>query len=148
MDAAILEGQAHQPATVGPQTFIQEGPLWMQPLTENRATPGPVVFGFLRVTAAAASRRRALSDALAYFCTDHEVTLGGIFTERIDRAASPSAAFTGLLDALSLTGVYGVVLPTHGHLGPAALAARRRQQLQQAGARLMVARLQRRNRLP
>lgn len=128
---------------------ILEGPLWKEPLTEDRAAPGPVVFGFLRVTAAAAaSRRRALSDALAYFCTNHEVTLGGIFTERVDSTASPSAAFTGLLDALSLAGVYGVVLPAHGHLGPAVLAAHRRQQLQQAGARLMVARAHHRNRSP
>lgn len=112
----------------------------MEPLTEQRKVPGPVVYGFVRLTRnAPAVRRQALADALTHYCDQHEVTLGGVFTERSDQPA----AFTGLLDVLAMPDVYGVVIPARGHLGPTELAARRSQQLRLAGARLMFARARR-----
>ena len=114
----------------------------MEPLTEQRPQPGPIVYGFLRMASPTDSRRRALSDTLVHYCDRHELTLGGVFTERhTDECMSP--AFTGLLDALVMPGTYGVVVPAAIHLGPPAIGDERRHQLARAGTRLMVVRVHR-----
>ncbi|MFI6848098.1 hypothetical protein [Kitasatospora sp. NPDC050467] len=87
-------------------------------LTEHRLVHGPVVYGFLRMTTTAVARHRASSEVLTQYCTQHELTLSGVFTERDCTSASKSAAFTGLLDVLALPDTYGGVLPAATHLGP------------------------------
>ncbi|MEV0537074.1 hypothetical protein [Kitasatospora sp. NPDC050463] len=109
-------------------------------LTEHRLIHGPVVYGFLRMTTTAVARHRALSEVLAQYCVQHELTLSGVFTERDGTTASKSAAFTGLLDVLALPETYGVVMPAASHLGPRAIAAERKQQIGAAGVRLLLIR--------
>ncbi|GAT68856.1 hypothetical protein PS9374_04521 [Planomonospora sphaerica] len=105
-------------------------------LTEQLPVPGPVVYGYLRPMHASIVRVRALREALAEYCHQHELSLAGVFTER--SPASP--AFTGLLDALALPGSYGVVVPALSHLGPRATAQERRKEIVQRGARLLLVR--------
>ncbi|MGW0802823.1 hypothetical protein [Nonomuraea sp. NPDC002799] len=49
-------------------------------------------------------------------------------------------AFAGLLDVLLLSSAYGVVLPSAHHMGGKHVAARRREQLNAIGARLLFVR--------
>jgi hypothetical protein len=112
----------------------------MDPLTEQRPVSGPVVYGFLRLARASAARQAALTATLAEYCKQHELQLSGIFTERDAVAGPSSAAFTGLLDVLALSGVYGVVAPTASHIGPRAIARSRGRQIEAAGARLLLVR--------
>jgi len=67
----------------------------------------------------------ALTRALLAYCGQHELLLGGVFTD--EPLASPvlSPGFAGLLDALSVEGSYGVVAPSAAHLG-AGVAGRAR----------------------
>ncbi|WP_116211644.1 hypothetical protein [Streptomyces olivoreticuli] len=110
----------------------------MEPLTEHRRVSGPVVYGFLRLVNVPAARGAALEQSLAEYCHRHELTLSGLFTERI--AEVDSAAFTGLMDALEVPGTYGVVLPSASHLGPKAIAAARSNRIAASGVRLLLAR--------
>ncbi|RXS80560.1 hypothetical protein EST92_17425 [Streptomyces sp. TM32] len=109
----------------------------MEPLTEQRKVRGPVVYGFLRLVGHSAARQQALTIAVIEYCKIHELTLGGLFTER---CTSTAAAFTGLLQALQVPGCYGVVLPAPSHLGPKEIALDRTQRLDAAGARLLLVR--------
>ncbi|MGW1196521.1 hypothetical protein ACWD4B_11800 [Streptomyces sp. NPDC002536] len=110
----------------------------MEPLTEHRHVSGPVVYGFLRLDNVSPARAAALELSLAEYCRQHELSLCGLFTERI--VTVNSAAFTGLMDVLDVPGTYGVVLPSAPHLGPKGIAAGRRQRITATGARLLLAR--------
>ncbi|MFF9016653.1 hypothetical protein ACF09C_27240 [Streptomyces sp. NPDC014870] len=109
----------------------------MEPLTEQRNVTGPLVFGFLHLVRVSHARQLALTTAITEYCRRHELTLAGVYTERC--SATPSA-FIGMLDALTATRSYGVVLPTPSHLGPKAIADERRSQLTEAGAHLLLIR--------
>ena len=108
-----------------------------EPLTEQRHVPGPLVFGFLRLVSVSRARQLALTRAITEYCRRHELTLAGVYMER---GSSTPSAFVGMLDALTATQSYGVVLPTPSHLGPKAIAAERRSQLTEAGAHLLLIR--------
>ncbi|MCD9146072.1 hypothetical protein LUZ16_29250, partial [Streptomyces albireticuli] len=82
----------------------------MEPLTEHRSVGGPAVYGFLRLVNVPTVREKALEQSLAEYCRQHELTLSGLFTERVTE--TNSAAFTGLVDALGVPGTYGIVLPS------------------------------------
>ncbi|GHF44400.1 hypothetical protein GCM10010218_27170 [Streptomyces mashuensis] len=110
----------------------------MEPLTEHRRVSGPVVHGFLRLVNVSTAREAALKRSLAEYCHQHELSLSGVFTERVTTVNS--AAFTGLMDALSVPGTYGVVLPSVSHLGPRAIAATRSKRITATGARLLLVR--------
>ncbi|MCQ8769771.1 hypothetical protein [Streptomyces telluris] len=110
----------------------------MEPLTEHRRVSGPVVYGFLRLVNVSTARQKALKDSLAGYCRQHELTLSGLFTERVTTVNS--AVFTGLMDALEMPGTYGVVLPSASHLGPRAIATARGKRIAATGARLLLAR--------
>ncbi|MEU8580547.1 hypothetical protein [Streptomyces abikoensis] len=110
----------------------------MEPLTEHRLVSGPVVYGFLRLVNASTAREAALKRSLAEYCRQHELSLSGVFTERV--ATVNSAAFTGLMDALGVPGTYGVVLPSASHLGPRAIAIARGRRIAASGARLLLVR--------
>ncbi|MEU0274862.1 hypothetical protein [Streptomyces sp. NPDC006307] len=56
----------------------------------------------------------------------------------MERYSSTPSAFLGMLDALTATRSYGVVLPTPSHLGPKAEAAERCSQLTEADAHLLL----------
>jgi hypothetical protein len=109
----------------------------MEPLTEQRHVTGPLVFGFLRLVGVSRARQLALTSAITEYCRSHELTLAGVYTER---CSSTPSAFMGMLDALTTTRPYGVVLPTSSRLGPKATAAERRSQLTEAGAHLLLIR--------
>lgn len=110
----------------------------MEPLTEHRRVSGPVVYGFLRLVNVSTAREAALKRSLAEYCRQHELSLSGVFTERVIKVNS--AAFTGLMDTLDVPGTYGVVLPSASHLGPRAIAAARGKRITVAGARLLLVR--------
>jgi hypothetical protein len=87
----------------------------MEPVTEQRPVPGPVVYGYLRMPAPNQSRRAALVTALRGYCDRHELTLAGVYADSSgDTCWAPG--FTGLLDAIGATGGYGVVVPSPAHL--------------------------------
>lgn len=109
----------------------------MEPLTEQRNVTGPIVFGFLRLVGVSASRQQALAKTITDYCRRHELTLGGVYMER---SATTSGAFTGMLDAVAATRPYGVVFPAPSHLGPRAMAAERRQRLNEAGTEILLVR--------
>ncbi|MCC2280544.1 DUF4055 domain-containing protein [Streptomyces sp. ET3-23] len=110
----------------------------MEPLTEHRHVSGPVVYGFLRLANISPARAAALEQSLAEYCRQHELSLCGLFTERI--VTINSAAFTGLMDVLDAPGTYGVVLPSAPHLGPKGIAAGRRKRITATGAKLLLIR--------
>lgn len=112
----------------------------MEPLTEHRPVNGPVVYGFLRLVRVSAARQAALAASLAEYCHSHELQLSGLFTDRESSAGPTSVAFTGLLDALALPDIYGVVAPAMSHLGPKAIAAERGRRIEAAGSRLLLVR--------
>ncbi|MFG3440006.1 hypothetical protein ACGF0J_22385 [Nonomuraea sp. NPDC047897] len=111
-------------------------------LTEQHDVAGPVVYGYFRLPRYAPDRQAALTVTIADYCHRHELDLCGIFMGRED-AANDDLSFTGLLDVVTLSGAYGVVLPTIQHLGSRQVAARRRRQVRDAGARLLVVRASR-----
>lgn len=110
----------------------------MEPLTEHRLVSGPVVYGLLRLVNVSTAREEALKGSLAEYCRQHELSLSGVFTERV--TTINSAAFTGLMDVLAVPGTYGVVLPSASHLGPRAIAAARSKRIAATGARLLLVR--------
>jgi hypothetical protein len=108
-------------------------------ITEQRQVPGPVVYGYLLLTAACLGRRIALSRALAGYCEQHELTLAAVFTDSGDDTVQ-APGFTGLLDALVTESSYGVVIPTPAHLGRGRAAGSRRAIIAGTGRRLMLIR--------
>jgi hypothetical protein len=109
----------------------------MEPITEQRQVPGPVVYGYLRMTAPNRARRAALTRALAGYCDQHELVLAAVFTDSGDsRMRAPG--FEGLLDAITTTASYGVVMPTRAHLGSGPAAGERSAAIVGTGRRLML----------
>jgi hypothetical protein len=108
-------------------------------ITEQRQVPGPIVYGYLLLTAACLARRAALSRALAGYCEQHELTLAAVFTDTGDDTVQ-APGFTGLLDALATGFSYGVVIPTPAHLGHGRAAGSRRAVIAGSGRRLMLIR--------
>ncbi|MGH3261926.1 MAG: hypothetical protein ACRDNS_08030, partial [Trebonia sp.] len=88
----------------------------MGPITERWQVSGPVVYGYLLLTAVCRARRAALSRALAGYCEQHELTLAAVFTDVSDNTVQ-APGFTALLDVLDTESSYGVVIPTWAHLG-------------------------------
>lgn len=111
----------------------------MGDITEQRPCAYPVVYGFVRLPSNRSARRRALETAMRTFCSEHELTLGGVFIERPGNSNS-SPAFAGLLAALTMPNMYGVVVPSAAHLGRGDIATSRRNQLKRIGARLLFMR--------
>ena len=111
----------------------------MEPITEQRQVPGPGVYGYLRLASPSRARREALTRALAGYCEQHELALAAVFTDA-GEATAPSPGFTGLLDAITATPGYGVVIPTWAHLGKGQVAGRRLAAITGAGRRLMLVR--------
>ncbi|MFD7447943.1 hypothetical protein [Kitasatospora sp. NPDC059827] len=112
----------------------------MESLTEHRDIPAPLVYGYLRLIDSGYERESALQAVLLEYCRQHELQLSGVFTERENLGNRESAAFTGLLDALALPDIYGVVLPARAHLGPGPVAVERHRQIAALGRRLLVIR--------
>ena len=108
-------------------------------ITEQRQVPGPVVYGYLLLTAAGRTRRVALSRALAGCCEQHELTLAAVFTDTGDDTVQ-APGFTGLLDVLTMEPSYGVVIPTRAHLGHGRAAGSRLAVIAGTGRRLMLIR--------
>ena len=111
----------------------------MGPITERRQVPGPVVYGYLLLTAACRARRAALSRALAGYCEQHELILAAVFTDTGDDTGQ-APGFTGLLDVLTTEPSYGVVIPTRAHLGHGWAAGTRLAVIAGTGRRLMLIR--------
>lgn len=111
----------------------------MGPITEQRQVPGPVVYGYLLLTAACRARRAALSRALAGYCEQHELVLATVFTDTGDDTVQ-APGFTGLLDVLTMEPSYGVVIPTRAHLGHGRAAGTRLAVIAGTGRRLMLIR--------
>ena len=111
----------------------------MGPITERRQMLGPVVYGYLLLTAACRARRAALSRALAGYCEQHELILAAVFTDTGDDTVQ-APGFTGLLDVLTTEPSYGVVIPTRAHLGHGRAAAARLAVIAGTGRRLMLIR--------
>ena len=111
-------------------------------ITEQLDVSGPVVYGYLRLPGSSPERRRALTLALTDYCHRHELALAAVFTDPGDgpHGTVLTAAFTGLLDALDVDGVYGAVLPSPDHLGDRSTALHRYARITASGRRLMFAR--------
>jgi hypothetical protein len=112
----------------------------MAPLTEWRPVPGPVVYGYLRLAACTRARRVALTRALVTYCSQHELLLGGVFTDEPFSRLVLAPGFAGLLDVLTLEGSYGVVTPSAAHLGSGVTGRTRVQKIIETGRRLMLVR--------
>ncbi len=111
----------------------------MEHITERHPVPGPVVYGYLRLSGVQPSRRRALTRALKGYCGDHELQLGGVFTDA-GESQTMSPAFAGLLSVLVMDPTYGVVIPARTHLGSRGLGVERTDLIARTGRRLMVLR--------
>jgi hypothetical protein len=111
----------------------------MGPITEQRQVPGPVVYGYLLLTAACQARHIALGRALAEYCEQHELMLAALFTDADDDTVE-APGFTRLLDVLAREPSYGVVIPTRAHLGHGQAAESRRSVIAGTGRRLMLIR--------
>lgn len=108
-------------------------------LTEARLAEGFVVYGFLRLTCLTERRHTALMTVIEAYCRQHDLILGGVFSERpCERIRTP--AFVGLLDALQMDGTHGVVIPSPPHLGPKRIATLRTEQIKSLGAHLLPVR--------
>lgn len=92
----------------------------MERITEHHPVSGPVVYGYLRLTPSQIRRRWPLSQMLELYCQQHELVLGGVFTDHASTTLM-APAFAGLIGVLALPGAYGVLLPTRTHLGSRAL---------------------------
>jgi hypothetical protein len=112
----------------------------MESLTECRPVPGPLVFGYLRLSASSRARRVALTCALATYCGPHELLLGGVFTDDSHSRAVLSPGFAGLLDALALKDCYAVVVPSAAHLGAGVTGRTRVHRITETGRRLILVR--------
>jgi hypothetical protein len=111
----------------------------MESLTERYLVPGPAVYGYVRLPAAQQTRRRALTRALENYCEQHELLLGGVFTDGGEQTLM-SPAFAGLLAVLAMNHSYGVVTPARSHLGSRGLGIERTDLIAKTGRRLMVLR--------
>jgi hypothetical protein len=109
----------------------------MEPITEHRQVPGPVVYGCHHMTAPSRGRRAALTRALAGYCDQHELVLAAVFTDS-GGDSMPAPGFAGLLDAITATASYGVVMPTRSHLGTGQAAGQRSAAITGTGRRLML----------
>lgn len=112
----------------------------MEPLTESRPVPGPLVYGYLRLPSSSRTRRAALTRALAAYCGQHELLLGGVFTDDAHSRAVLSPGFAALLEALVLKDCYGVVTPSAAHLGGGVTGRTRIHRITETGRRLMLVR--------
>jgi len=112
----------------------------MAPLTEWRPVPGPLVYGYLRLAACSRGRRAALTRALVAYCSQHELLLGGVFSDEPFGGLVLTPGFAGLIDALALEGSYGVVTPSAAHLGSGVTGRARIQKITATGRRLMLIR--------
>jgi hypothetical protein len=112
----------------------------MAPLTECRPVPGPLVYEYLRLAAPSRSRRDALTRTLAAYCGQHELLLGGVFTDEWLAIPVLSPGFAGLLEALTVDGSYGVVAPSAAHLGTGLAGRARLGKITETGQRLMLIR--------
>lgn len=112
----------------------------MAPLTEWHPVPGPLVYGYLRLPACSRARRAALTRALLTYCGQHELLLGGVFTDEPLGGLVLSPGFAGLLDALRVDGSYGVVTPSATHLGSGVTGRARLRKIAETGRRLMLIR--------
>lgn len=110
----------------------------MEPVTESLLVHGPVVYGYLRLPGASRARRAALTRALATYCGQHELLLGGVFTDDPVITEILSPAFPGLLDALLLDSGYGVVAPSAAHLGSGPIGRARARRITEPGRQLML----------
>jgi hypothetical protein len=111
----------------------------MEPITEQRQVPALVVYGYLRVKAASAARMAALARALAGYCELHELVLAAVFTDNGSQGLR-APGFAGLLDAISASASYGLVVPTRAHLGSGHAAIKRLAAITMTGRRLMIIR--------
>ncbi|PZG03019.1 hypothetical protein [Nonomuraea aridisoli] len=125
---------------------MEDGTLWTT-LTEQREVDGPIVYGYLRLDRSSHERLAALTVTLAQYCDQHELQLCGIFTDR-GRGSVNDRAFVGLLNLLTVSDAYGVVLPTSHHLGGRRIADQRRERIDALGARLLYVRDSRRTAPP
>ncbi|MGW5094150.1 hypothetical protein ACWEQ1_04665 [Streptomyces nodosus] len=110
--------------------------------TPYRAPPGQRARR-LRLPAAGRGLRspsNGITGVTEEYCRIHELQLSGVFRDRRATTEPSSTAFTGLLDALALPDVYGVIAPALSHLGPKHLAAERTRRIEATGARLLLAR--------
>jgi len=82
----------------------------------------------------------ALTRALVTYCTQHELLLGGVFTDEPFNRLVLAPGFAGLLDALAMEGSYGVVTPSAAHLGSGVTGRARIQKIAETGRRLMLVR--------
>ncbi|MFG2948337.1 hypothetical protein [Streptomyces adustus] len=117
-------------------------------ITECRPVAFPPVFGYLRHVTGGPARHAALVGCLTDYCRRHELDLCGVFTDREPESVERSPAFTGLLDALALAGIYGTVVPALSHLGPQRVAVERKQRIAATGSCLIVVRASGRPRRP
>jgi hypothetical protein len=109
----------------------------MEPITERRAVPGPVVYGYLRLATLSLARRAALTTALDSYCDRHELMLAGVFTDS-GTGTTWTPGFTGLIHAVLASGNYGVVVPSLAHLGAGQAGAQRAAAITGTGRRLML----------
>ena len=110
----------------------------MAEVTELRAVPPPVVYGFLRLCGRVGGRRAtALTGAVQDYCDRHELELGTVVTET---ESAERDAFAGLVDELTRVRAYGVVVPSDSHLGDSSIARARRDLIARARLRLIVIR--------
>lgn len=110
----------------------------MAEVTELRAVPPPVVYGFLRLCGRVGGRRAsALAGVVQDYCDRHELELGTVVTET---ESAECDAFAGLVDELTRVRAYGVVVPSDSHLGGSSIARARRDLIARARLRLIVVR--------
>ncbi|WP_194925801.1 hypothetical protein [Catenulispora pinisilvae] len=112
----------------------------MARITEHQPVDGPVVLGYLRGPATNDHRDLALSAAIKAYCDEHELILGGVFTERAGVGDSDNSVFANLIAELRVRQPYGVVLPSRSHLGPRNVAVSREEQIATCGALLIAVR--------
>jgi hypothetical protein len=92
------------------------------------------------LAACSRARRAALTRALVTYCSQHELLLGGVFTDEPFNRLVLAPGFAGLLDALTLDGSYGAVAPSAAHLGSGVTGRARIQRITETGRRLMLVR--------
>jgi hypothetical protein len=112
----------------------------MSDITERRPCFFPIVYGYIRLPAQQHGRRVALESALRGYCSEHEMTLGGTFTECGAGQVAVTAPFIDLLRALTMPGTYGVIVPSVSHLGCGQVVNHRQQCIKRIGVRLLIIR--------
>jgi hypothetical protein len=109
-------------------------------IAEQRPGNYPVVYGYLRLASRSIARRKALVSALVCYCREHELSLGGLFTDYLPPAEDMTIGFTGVLDVLAMADTYGVVVPTVTHLGRGEAGLQRKQKIARTGSQLLIMR--------